>query len=180
MDSISRTGQRVQAGQDNMKIGLDKSGPKNSNRGTQKRGGLQPVDARVRILVIKGRPAARNKLSKVLERLTDLVVCYEAEEPAQAVEIIEQSKIDLALVDICVPDKAGIRLMEKIRMRYPEMPVLAACAGHPAPGQRARRSGTAMAGAGDAKDADSVVDAIRYSQSLLRSGVSGFSVVFRI
>ena len=163
-----------------MKIGIEKSEPKDSNRDTRKDDERQAVDTRVRILVIQGRPAARNKLSKVLERLTDLAVCYQAEQPAQAVQIIEQSRIDLALVDICVPDRAGVRLMEKIRMRYPEMPVLAVCEGHPVPGQRARRSGTAMAGAAGAKDADSVVDAIRYSQSLIRSGVSGFSVVFRI
>jgi CheY-like chemotaxis protein len=180
MDSISRTGEHVEPGQDNMKIGLEKSEPKDSNRDSNNRDAQHTIDTRVRILVIKGRPAARNKLSKVLERLSDLVVCYEAEEPAQAMQIIEQSKIDLALVDICVPDKAGVRAMEKIRMRYPEIPVLAVCEGHPAPGQRARRSGTATVNTAEAQDVDSVADAIRYSQSLLQSGVSGFSVVFRI
>jgi CheY-like chemotaxis protein len=163
-----------------MEIGLEKSEPRDSNRDSNNRDAQHTIDTRVRILVIKGRPAARNRLSKVLDRLADLVVCYEAEEPAQAMQIIEQSKIDLALVDICVPDKAGVRAMEKIRMRYPEIPVLAVCEGHPAPGQRARRSGTATVNTAEAQDVDSVADAIRYSQSLLQSGVSGFSVVFRI
>ncbi|MHC4335638.1 MAG: response regulator transcription factor [Planctomycetota bacterium] len=163
-----------------MKIGLEKSQPKDSNRDSNNRDAQQTIDTRVRILVIRGRPAARNKLSKVLDRLTDLVVCYEAEQPAQAMQIIDQSRIDLALVDICVPDKAGVRLMEKIRMRYPEMPVLAVCSGHLPPGRRARRSGTAIVNTAEAQDVDSIADAIRYSQSLLQSGVSGFSVVFRI
>jgi CheY-like chemotaxis protein len=180
MDSISRPGEHVEPGQDNMKIGLDKPEPKNSNRDSNNRDAQQTIDTRLRILVIQGRPAARNKLSEVLDRLTDLVVCYEAEQPAQALEIIEQSRIDLALVDICVPDKAAVRAMEKIRMRYPNMPVLAACSGHLPPGQKARRSGTEMANAAGAQHVDSVADAIRYSQSLLQSGVSGFSVVFRI
>ncbi|HUT30944.1 MAG TPA: response regulator [Sedimentisphaerales bacterium] len=163
-----------------MKISLEKPKPKDSNRHSRNHDAHRTIDARVRILVIQGRPAARNKLSEVLERLTDLAVCYETEQPAQAAEIIEQSSIDLALVDISPANKAGIKLTEHIRMRYPELPVLVVSTRRLPPGQRARPSTTAMANTVGAQDVDSVVDAIRYSQSLLRSGVSGFSVVLRI
>jgi DNA-binding NarL/FixJ family response regulator len=163
-----------------MQTGRDKPEPADTIREIQKSKQPQREKTSATILVIKGRSPARNKLSEVLERLTDLAVCYEAEQPAQALQIIEQCRIDLALVDISAANKPGLKLIEQIRMRYPQMPVLAVCAGRLPPGQRAPQSRTAMANTVGEGDADSIVDAIRYSQSLLQSGVSGFSVVSRI
>jgi len=163
-----------------METGPEKQQPNDRNPGSRNLDVQQTIDTRVRILVIAGRSAARNRLSQVLERLTNLAVCCEAEQPAEAVQIIEQSRVDLAVVDVSEPNKAGLKLMEQIRMRCPELPVLVVCPDRLPPDQGARQSGTAMLSSPVAQESDSIVDAVRYCQSLLRSGVSGFSIVFRI
>jgi DNA-binding NarL/FixJ family response regulator len=52
------------------------------------------------------------------------MVCAEAENAAQALEVLEKESIDIAVVDISLNGTNGIQLTEKIKSKYPDLPVL--------------------------------------------------------
>ena len=54
----------------------------------------------------------------------DLVVCAEAENAAEALKVVEEKQVDLAIIDISLDGTNGIQLTERIKSQYPNMPVL--------------------------------------------------------
>jgi DNA-binding NarL/FixJ family response regulator len=86
------------------------------------RGNEGPVKAR--IVVVDDHPIVREGLVRVLDQTADLSVCGQAENIAQALEIIRQTNPSLAIVDISLGGQNGLELVKDIKARYPELPVL--------------------------------------------------------
>ena len=77
-----------------------------------------------RILIVDDHPMMRQGLAQLINSEPDLTVCCEADTDRQALEAIGQSKPDLALVDISLPDKSGLELIKDLHALYPELRVL--------------------------------------------------------
>ena len=77
-----------------------------------------------KILVVDDHAIVRRGLSLLINQETDLFVSAEAEDAAQALQVIEENPVDLAIVDISLNRVNGIELTEKIKSQYPHLPVL--------------------------------------------------------
>ena len=77
-----------------------------------------------RILIVDDHPMMRQGLAQLINSEPDLTVSCEADTARQALEAIGQSKPDLALVDISLPDKSGLELIKDLHALHPELRVL--------------------------------------------------------
>lgn len=78
----------------------------------------------VRILLVDDHPLVRLSLREVIKREADLLVCGEAEDRDQALELIESCKPHLAIVDLTLKTSNGMDLIKDIRARYPKVQIL--------------------------------------------------------
>ncbi len=79
---------------------------------------------RKKVLIVEDHPIMRSGLAQLIGQESDLVVCGEAEDVHGALEAIEKSKPDIAVVDISLKDSNGIELIKNIKIRWPELAVL--------------------------------------------------------
>jgi len=82
--------------------------------------------ASYRILIVDDHPLVRSGIVSMLELEHDLTVCGEAEDPTDAMELIEAQNPDLALVDISLRGgTSGLELLKSIRQKFPRLKTLA-------------------------------------------------------
>ncbi len=79
-----------------------------------------------RVLIVEDNPVFMALLERAIERLelkSSISRCSTGDE---ALKLIEDPsiKIDLALIDLGLPDTSGIFLIEAMRRRFPQQPVL--------------------------------------------------------
>ena len=79
---------------------------------------------KTRILIVDDHPVVRQGVTCLINMESDLVVCAEAENATQALEVLEKGTIDLAIVDVSLDGTNGIQLTEKIKSNCPGLPVL--------------------------------------------------------
>jgi DNA-binding NarL/FixJ family response regulator len=101
---------------------------------------------KTRILIVDDHAIVRQGLIKLVSQEPDLVVCAEAETAKQSLEVIENQKVDLAIVDISLEDTNGLELTERMKLCCPNLIVLIL----------------------------SMHDGLLYAQRALRAGASGY------
>ncbi len=70
-----------------------------------------------RIVVVDDHPIVRERLAEVIDAEPDLTVCGEAESRQQALEVIAETKPDLAIIDLTLKESHGLDLIKDIRRR---------------------------------------------------------------
>ncbi len=78
----------------------------------------------VKILIVDDHALVRRGMSHVVRdsfRDADVV---EAGTASEALEAMESSAVDIALVDVRMPDSDGLELLHDIKMRWPDVPVI--------------------------------------------------------
>lgn len=78
-----------------------------------------------RILIVDDHPMMREGLTMRIDREPDLVVSGEAGSAAEALEMLEQVKPHLVIVDITLPDRSGLELIKDILAMRPRVAILA-------------------------------------------------------
>lgn len=81
------------------------------------------MNAKLRIVIADDERPARHFLKALLESFEDVVIVGEAETGAEAVEIIEEARPDLAILDLQMPEMSGIEAVKMIRKNL--MPLVA-------------------------------------------------------
>ena len=81
-------------------------------------------DKRKRIFLVDDHPLVREWLGLLLQREPDLTICGEAEDVHDAIEKIEKTSPDLAVVDISLKNTHGLELIKDLQARLPELPLL--------------------------------------------------------
>ena len=76
---------------------------------------------KLRILLVDDHPLVRRALRQALEREDDLVVCGEAEDRVEALEVLEASSPNMAIVDLSLKTSDGLELIKDIRQKHPEV-----------------------------------------------------------
>ena len=76
------------------------------------------------ILIVDFQPIVRLGLIHLINNSKGLKVCAEAENAHEAMELIKVLKPDMAIVDISIKGIDGIKLIENIKQRYPNFPIL--------------------------------------------------------
>jgi DNA-binding NarL/FixJ family response regulator len=77
-----------------------------------------------RVLVIDDHPIFRAGIIGLLKAEVDMEICGEADDARRGFEAIEQTKPDLVLMDIGLPDKSGLDLLKDVHALHPGLPVL--------------------------------------------------------
>lgn len=77
-----------------------------------------------RVLIVDDHPMMRQGLAQLIDNEPDLKVVAEADTGGQGLDIVVAQKLDLAVLDISLPDKNGLELIKDIRSVKPELPVL--------------------------------------------------------
>ncbi len=79
---------------------------------------------RVRIVVVDDHPIVRERLAEIINRESDLTVCGEAEDRAEAIQTIKTLLPDLVIIDLTLKNSDGLELIKDIHSRWPKLLML--------------------------------------------------------
>jgi DNA-binding NarL/FixJ family response regulator len=77
-----------------------------------------------RIFIVDDHTMFREGLRQLIEREPDLTVCGDAAGAGEALKNIEESKPDLAIIDLSLSGGTGIDLIKTLRNQYADLPIL--------------------------------------------------------
>ncbi len=86
--------------------------------------GTRPSKASQKVLIVDDHPIMRQGLAQLVNNEPDMTVCGEAENAPQALDLIDKTKPDLALIDITLPGKNGLELIKDIQAMFPGLAIL--------------------------------------------------------
>jgi len=86
--------------------------------------GTGQVSGKTRVLIVDDHPLTRSGLAYLINHQPDMIACCEAQDAAEALKGVVQSKPDLVLTDFTLPDKNGLELIKDIRAVAPQLPIL--------------------------------------------------------
>ena len=89
-----------------------------------------------RILVVDDEEIVRELTVQVLERAGYDVVAVEC--PERALEVVDREDVDLVVSDVVMPKLSGVELLEELRVRRPELPVILMTGGSAEPERTTR------------------------------------------
>lgn len=81
----------------------------------------QPVK---KVFIVDDHPVFRDGLVRIVNQIPGLVVCGEADNATQAFTDISKWNPSLVLMDIGLPGKGGLELLQDVHAVLPELPVL--------------------------------------------------------
>jgi DNA-binding NarL/FixJ family response regulator len=77
-----------------------------------------------RVLIVDDHPSVREALAIRIARETDLEVCGEAADLAEALQLAATTKPDVAVVDVALKTASGIELIKRLKARYKTIPII--------------------------------------------------------
>jgi two-component system response regulator NreC len=81
--------------------------------------------AEIRLLLVDDHSVVRSGLRMLLENEDDLVLIGEAGNGMQALELADQLRPDVVIMDITLPDISGIEVTQRLKLAHPQMAVVA-------------------------------------------------------
>lgn len=78
----------------------------------------------IRIIIVDDQNFTRKALRAVLKNELNLMIVGEAENGIKALELMNQEEIDLAIVDLDMPEMDGFELTQKIHQNFPKTNVI--------------------------------------------------------
>jgi DNA-binding NarL/FixJ family response regulator len=77
-----------------------------------------------RVLIVDDHPLVRDALCQLIDQQQDFVVCGEAENVEASLWVIAQTNPKIVIVDLILGAGNGIRLIEELHLRNPQISVL--------------------------------------------------------
>jgi DNA-binding NarL/FixJ family response regulator len=77
-----------------------------------------------RLLIVDDHPLFRKGLEELIHSDAAFAVCGEADNAAEAMQVIRKLNPDMAIVDLSLPGANGIELIKNIRAEFPKLPIL--------------------------------------------------------
>ncbi len=78
-----------------------------------------------RLLIVDDHPLVRSGIISIVQMEDDLEICGEAEDQTTAMELVNQHKPDLVLVDLSLKNSNGLNLLKDITQNHPDILTLA-------------------------------------------------------
>jgi DNA-binding NarL/FixJ family response regulator len=78
----------------------------------------------MRVLIVDDHPLLRKGVGQLIEQEKDLAVVGEAEDAQKAISAIEDTRPDIALIDITLNGASGIELVKNVKSRFPKLKML--------------------------------------------------------
>jgi len=82
------------------------------------------MPSKTRVVLVDDHPLVRERLVELINREADLEVVGEAEDRHQALEVIESTRPQLAIVDLSLKASLGLELIKDLQVRQPGLPIL--------------------------------------------------------
>ena len=79
---------------------------------------------KIRILLVDDHPMVRERLAEVIEAEDDLRICGEAEDRKDALQLIEATRPDLAIIDLTLKNSHGLELIKDLTVMHPHVKTL--------------------------------------------------------
>jgi len=79
---------------------------------------------RRQVFLVDDHTILREGLATLINQSDDLQICGEASTSEEALDRIPQTKPDLVVVDLSLPDSGGMELLRLLKLRHPEIPAL--------------------------------------------------------
>jgi DNA-binding NarL/FixJ family response regulator len=79
---------------------------------------------KTKVVIVEDHPMFRERLAHLINKELDMHVCGEADNIRQAMEIIEATRPNAAIVDITLKGSSGLELIKDMKARAMELPVL--------------------------------------------------------
>ncbi len=83
------------------------------------------LSAKMKVLIVDDHSIVREGMKRLIESESDLVVCAEAEEGSQALDLADKTRPDIAILDIGLPGMSGLDVIKNLKTRFPHLPMLA-------------------------------------------------------
>jgi DNA-binding NarL/FixJ family response regulator len=77
-----------------------------------------------RVFLVDDHPAMRQGLKELIDQETDLAVCGQAGDIPSALEGIQKTRPDIAIVDLTLKDSNGLELVKDLKVRHGALPAL--------------------------------------------------------
>ena len=120
-----------------------------------------PLEGAVPTLVVDDHPIVRDGIVGILARIPDVTVVGAVGSYDEAVEVLTEHSIGLALVDLSLPEKGGFALLRHIQRKHPSVRSLVVSL-HEAPAYAERSLAEGASGYVKKSEASSVLmDAVR-------------------
>jgi two-component system invasion response regulator UvrY len=78
----------------------------------------------IRVLIVDDHEIVRKGLIQIMAEVPDIEVRGEAGDANEALALIRTGCCDVALIDLTMPGKSGLDLLQELRREYPRLPVL--------------------------------------------------------
>ena len=78
----------------------------------------------IRILLVDDHPMVRERLAEIINREKDLAVCAEAADRQGAIEAVQTTQPDLAIIDLALKNSSGLELIKDLHARWPKLLML--------------------------------------------------------
>lgn len=78
----------------------------------------------LKILVVEDHALVREAMAQTLARLDAAIDCIEASNAEAALQKLEGGGVDLAIVDLMLPDMNGFALLGVLAKRFPDVPAI--------------------------------------------------------
>jgi two-component system invasion response regulator UvrY len=91
---------------------------------SQSRGGKSKMNGAKKILIADDHAIFREGLKQVIAKTVDMVVADEATNGQEVLCKVRENDYDIVLLDISMPGRNGLDILEEIRSLKPKLPVL--------------------------------------------------------
>ena len=79
---------------------------------------------KTRVLIADDHAIVRKGLIQVLSKTSDLVVCGEAENGNEVLNLVQKVDVDVLVMDIDMPEKSGWEALVQLKSQFPKLPVI--------------------------------------------------------
>jgi DNA-binding NarL/FixJ family response regulator len=82
------------------------------------------LTAKKKVLIVEDHPLFRAMLVQLIDEEFGMIVCGEADNISDAMEIIDRSLPDVVIVDLTLQGSSGLELIKNLKIRHISLPVL--------------------------------------------------------